>query len=304
MKTALNKFQVFDTIAFVIFCLAIGHATSLLLACSVYDVNALQIQEALKDPIHADRNLIILFSLFYSLLSFFIIPITYLFLYRKDSVRFLWTNRKIRLTPLLLSTITVFTIIPFISIVIKLNYSIEFPTWLSELESYFKEGEENARRLTSFLLSFNESKDLIIAIFIVAIIPGIVEELFFRGIVQIQLQRILKNGHYAILTGAFLFSFFHFQFYGFIPRLIFGVLLGYIFFWSNNIWYSCAAHVTNNLMGVLGSYWLGPHFLNAENVGVTSIVLLIPSVAITVLIILRFKRIEAHKIIAVDKLII
>jgi membrane protease YdiL (CAAX protease family) len=267
-------------------------------------VNTFQVLEALKHPINADRNLIILISLFYTLFSFFIIPIAYLFFYKKDTVRFLWTNRKIRFTPLVLSTITVFTIIPFITILVRLNYSIEFPTWLSELEGYFKKGEENAQQLTSFLLSFSESKDIIIAIFIMAIIPGILEELFFRGIVQIQLQSILQNGHLAILLGAFLFSFFHFQFYGFIPRLIFGVLLGYIFLWSNNIWYSCAAHVTNNLMGVLGSYFFGPPFFNPENRDIVSIVLLIPSVAITVLIILRLRRIESTKILTEDKLTI
>jgi hypothetical protein len=137
-----------------------------------------------------------------------------------------------------------------------------------------------------------------------AIIPGIVEELFFRGIVQTQLQGILQNGHLAILIGSFLFSFFHFQFYGFIPRFIFGVLLGYIFLWSNNIWYSCAVHVTNNLMAVLGSYFFRPQFFNAENGGTMPIVLLIPSIVITTLIILRIKKIESMKVLRRDQLTI
>ena len=200
--------------------------------------------------------------------------------------------------------ITVFAIIPLTTILMTLNNSIEFPIWLSELEGYFKEGEENARQLTSALLYSGESKGLIIAILIMAIIPGIVEELFFRGIVQRQLQDILKNSHYAILISAFLFSFFHFQFYGFVPRLILGGLLGYIFVWSENIWYSCAVHVANNLIGVLGSYFLEPEFLNPEDGGFMSIVLIFLSLGLTVLAILCFKRIGGTKVLTGEKLII
>jgi uncharacterized protein len=270
----------------------------------IYDVNALQILEALKDPMHADKNLIILFSMFYSLFSFFIIPTTYLFLYNRNSLRIFWRSNKIRFTPLLLLMITVFTIIPLMTMLMKLNNGIEFPSWLAELEGYFKDSEENARQLTSALLYSRESKGLIIAILIMAVMPGIVEELFFRGIVQNQLHDILKNSHHAILVSAFLFSFFHFQFYGFIPRLILGGLLGYIFAWSGNIWYSCTAHVANNLIAVLGSYFLEPQFLNPDGGGFISIVLTFLSLGITVLTILCFKGVVRTKILTEEKLII
>jgi len=186
----------------------------------------------------------------------------------------------------------------------RLNNSIEFPIWLSELEGYFKDGEENARQLTSALLYSPELKGLLTAILIMAIVPGIVEELFFRGIVQRQLQDIFKNSHFAILISAFLFSFFHFQFYGFIPRLIFGGLLGYLFVWSGNIWYSCTAHVANNLMGVVASYFWEPQLLNPVAGGFTSIVFIILSLVITALTVLYFKRIVSTKILSEEKLII
>src|SRR5688572_18503135 len=108
MKTVLDKFRILNTIALVVFCLAIGHVTSLLLTCLIFDVNTSRVLEVLKDPINADRNLIILISLLYTLLSFFIIPNTYLLLYKKDAVSFLWKTSEIRFTPLVLSTITVF----------------------------------------------------------------------------------------------------------------------------------------------------------------------------------------------------
>jgi uncharacterized protein len=290
MTDTMSRFRVFNTIAFVIFSLAIGQVTSALLVSKICNVNAFQILEALKDPINADRNLIVILSAFYSLFSFFIIPVSYLLLYKKDSVKFLLTKNKIRFVPLLLAAMAMFTILPFVAVLIKLNHSIELPSWLASVEAYFKESEEHALLLTNSLLSFGGLKDLIVAILIMAIIPGIVEEVFFRGIVQMQLQDILRNSHYAILGSAFLFSFFHFQFYGFMPRFMFGVLFGYIFIWSGNIWYSCAAHVVNNLIAVLGGYFFGPQILDAENMDVILTVLLFPSVAATALIILKLRR--------------
>ena len=57
---------------------------------------------------------------------------------------------------------------------------------------------------------------------------------------------------------AFIFSFIHFQFYGFIPRLLLGALLGYALLWSGNIRYSMIMHGTNNALSVL-LFYLGTY---------------------------------------------
>lgn len=173
---------------------------------------------------------------------------------------------------------------------IDFNSRLELPVWLSEVETYFKDGEERVRHLTSQLLTFEEPKDLAIAILVMAIIPGIAEEVFFRGVVQLQFQNALKNPHYTILLSGALFSFSHFQFYGFIPRMALGMLLGYIFYWSKNIWYPIIAHITNNLIGVLGVYFLGPQIMNPDSGSSTTILLIIPSIVLSVLIISNLNR--------------
>ena len=287
----MNKFQVFNTLAFVVFCFAIGEVIAILLTGLIYNVNTSQIFEALTEPVNSNKSLIILFSSLSTLFRFLVIPALYLLFINKSSLSFLWTNNKIRFAPLIITVALVFSLLPFISILIELNYKLELPIWLSELERYFQESEEKARLLTSLLLSFREFKDLIITILIVAIIPGVVEEFFFRGMVQMQLQNILKNHHYAIFFSAFLFSCFHFQFYGFIPRMVLGVLFGYIFFWSKNIWYPSAAHVTHNLIGVLGAYFFGPQLMNPQDGNFMSMALLFPSVIISVLVILYLRKI-------------
>jgi hypothetical protein len=54
------------------------------------------------------------------------------------------------------------------------------------------------------------------------------------------------------------FSFIHFQFFGFLPRFFMGAFLGYLFYWSGSVWYSVAAHFANNGLAVL-VYYLKQH---------------------------------------------
>ena len=108
---------------------------------------------------------------------------------------------------------------------------------------------------------------LLINLLVLAILPAIGEELTFRGVLQqllygqlstLNVQRSTLNNHLAVWVTAFIFSFIHFQFYGFIPRLLLGALLGYALLWSGNIRYSMIMHATNNALSVL-LFYLGTY---------------------------------------------
>ena len=53
---------------------------------------------------------------------------------------------------------------------------------------------------------------------------------------------------------AFLFSAMHMQFYGFVPRLLLGAMLGYLFVWSGSLWLSVLAHFVNNASAIIFTY--------------------------------------------------
>lgn len=89
---------------------------------------------------------------------------------------------------------------------------------------------------------------------VIAIIPGIGEELLFRGVLQNSLHRVTKNKHIAIWVAAFLFSAIHIQFYGLVPRMMLGAVFGYLYVWSGNLWYPMIAHATNNGLAVIIAY--------------------------------------------------
>ena len=86
---------------------------------------------------------------------------------------------------------------------------------------------------------------------LIAILPALGEELFFRGIVQRIFISWTKNPLLGIIIGAFLFSFMHLQFYGFIPRFYLGIIFGLIYFWSGSIWLPILAHFLNNAAAVI-----------------------------------------------------
>jgi len=96
-----------------------------------------------------------------------------------------------------------------------------------------------------YALSFN--------IFLIAILPALGEELFFRGAI-IRVFQDWRGFKTAIWITAFIFSAIHLQFYGFLPRLLMGAFFGYLLLWSENLWLPVTAHFINNVVAVVFYY--------------------------------------------------
>jgi membrane protease YdiL (CAAX protease family) len=94
----------------------------------------------------------------------------------------------------------------------------------------------------------------IICLLVVALIPAIGEEFLFRGALMRILGAWIKKPHLVVWITAFIFSAFHFQFYGFFPRLLLGAFLGYVYLYSGNIWVPITAHFLNNGLAVVMEY--------------------------------------------------
>lgn len=156
-------------------------------------------------------------------------------------------------TLLLISIATMICALPLINCLAYYNSKITLPECLHALEVKMQWWEERAAEtLKAFMLIENGSLIiLLLNIIILAILPAIGEEMTFRGVLQSFFRR---NRHLAVWMTAFIFSFIHFQFYGFIPRMLLGALLGYALVWTDNLIYSITMHATNNMMAVLLFY--------------------------------------------------
>lgn len=153
-----------------------------------------------------------------------------------------------KLVPIFFLTIV---LMPFTGLMAEWNESMKLPEGLSGVEQWMKENESALARLTEFLISFNSMGELVIAILVIAVIPAIGEEILFRGILQRKLAEHWANIHLAIWVSAAIFSAIHFQFYGFLPRLLLGALFGYLYFWTGRVGMAIFAHFVNNAFTVL-----------------------------------------------------
>lgn len=89
-----------------------------------------------------------------------------------------------------------------------------------------------------------------IAVFVVAFFPALFEELLFRGVLQNFLTRWLQKPMVAIVITSVLFSLIHASIYLFLSRIILGIALGLVFYYTKNIWVTIIAHFINNFLAL------------------------------------------------------
>lgn len=164
-----------------------------------------------------------------------------------------------------LVVILTFCIFPITSFTGQINSSMHLPGWLSGLEHWMTDLETRADSTTDLLIVSKSFGTMMFNLLTFGLIAGVAEELIFRGVFQKIFCNMFKSGHLAIWVTAFLFSAIHFQFYGFIPRLILGLAFGYLFFWSGNLWFPMIAHFLNNAFPVVLAYVQGLEKLNTPS---------------------------------------
>jgi membrane protease YdiL (CAAX protease family) len=175
---------------------------------------------------------------------------------------------------------------------IEWNQSFVFPEFLSGIEEKLKAMEETLATTSAFITNFDSIGQLLLGMVVVAVIPGIGEELVFRGLVQNHVYRLSKNIHLAIWGGALLFSLFHLQFYGLVPRMFLGVLFGYLYYFSGNIIYPMVAHFFNNGFTLVMLYLFQENIINIniEDSEVLPMSQVLISAVITLALIFSFRR--------------
>ncbi len=90
-----------------------------------------------------------------------------------------------------------------------------------------------------------------VSVFVICLVPAIVEELFFRATIQRYLLIGIRNVHFAIFLGATFFSLIHFSCIGFLSRLCIGLILGYAYHHSKKLSIPIAIHFINNLIALI-----------------------------------------------------
>ena len=125
-----------------------------------------------------------------------------------------------------------------------------------QMELYFKSMEEDYMKQIEVMSQMSGWGDFFIALLVMAFVPAVVEEVFFRGGFQNMMHRSTGNFWVAIIVTSLLFSAIHFSFYGFLTRLTLSIVLGLLYAQTRNLWMPILAHFINNAIGVGEVYYL------------------------------------------------
>lgn len=98
------------------------------------------------------------------------------------------------------------------------------------------------------------SVGLLIMVLVMAVVPAICEELFFRVGLQQLLGKWFKNDHVAVVVTAFVFSLMHMDMSGFLVRFVMGLVLGYVFLYSRSLVPNVMLHFLNNAVATISTY--------------------------------------------------
>ncbi len=240
------------TLGFVV----VGPLIGLMASIPFYDGKFLDLTDAIQNPLENPEVKIPVYVLqgFATLIGLIITPAVLLIAFKK-SISIFFRNQQFFLSTLLITPLIVVFFMGLNSFFIQWNSNFHFPEFLKSFEDWAREKENYAAELTAFMTAFESPMELIVALIVIAVLPAIGEELVFRGLIQNELNRWTKNIHVAIWVSAILFSAFHLQFFGFVPRLLLGALFGYLYFWSGNLMMAMFAHFTNNAIAVLSLYY-------------------------------------------------
>jgi hypothetical protein len=230
--------------------LGIFSILSIVLATTVYHVPILSNPALLKDT--ANPNVVAALKMMQVMqaLGLFIVP-TFVFA-KLDSNRlssYLSLNKKPAIYSLICSILLMLSAQPLINWMAEINSLMPAPEWMHK-------SEKEAGEITKIFLNMNGVGDLLINLFMIALIPALGEELLFRGLFQSLFHKLTKNPHLGIWLSAILFSALHMQFLGFFPRMFMGAAFGYLLLWSGSLWLPIIGHFVNNAGAVLIAYMI------------------------------------------------
>lgn len=228
-----------------------GTIITLVIAAASLHVPMLNIADELLKPenVQISRWLQFTATFFYMAVP----AIIFSFIISKKTFAALSFGKKVSGSQLMWVAAIVFTALLISGALGELNSMIPLPgAWAEK----FKAMEDEYNKQVLALSSMKTFTDYIISLVLIALLPAMFEEMFFRGAMQQVLIKLFGSALAGILITSIIFSAIHLSFYGFLPRLFLGMMLGYIFYYSKNLWLNILAHFLNNAAALTQMYLL------------------------------------------------
>lgn len=170
-------------------------------------------------------------------------------------------------------------------------------TWLKDMESYLKIPDMSEETLD--LMRADNTAELIVNIILLAAVPGVFEEIFFRGLLQNLFSKWTQNIHIGILLSSLIFSFIHFNLAYFFSYLFLSLTLGYLYQLSGSIYSNIFFHFLWNCVTLIAFHYkekssIAKQLSDEETLpGITMAIL---SIAVFVSIFIYLRKMYLNKI--------
>lgn len=189
--------------------------------------------------LQTDNLNVLRYTQIFSSIGGFLLP-ALIFSKLKDNKLLNYSNAHTGFHPIVILLIP--TMIYFFYPIIDLSFFVNKMMFWND---FMKSSQGEYKALVDGLLKDSSVYVFILNFITIAAIPAICEEWIFRGTLQ-KLFSERFNIHLAVFLAAVFFSLIHFEFSGFLPRIILGMFLGYLFYYSGSLWVSILAHLVNN----------------------------------------------------------
>ena len=212
----------------------------------IWDLNGLEIYNDLENQefsyIYAHKALA-----FFDQLGTFLVPsILFLIIIKTTSVNYIIPKRN-DWTKLI---IYFFILIGVAQIFLVISTYIGYDFLPSSIQDFLRNQQNfNARIQEGFIT--NSFSGFLFNIILLAVVPAIGEELFFRGIVQEICIGLFKNNNVGIIITSLIFGILHFQIDNLLSIIFASLLLGYIYYYSNNIFLTILLHFGFNSFSLI-----------------------------------------------------
>ena len=256
--------QILFLLLFVVAGTIVFSALGMLVAYAVYHTNSMY--EA-SDP----AGYIRLVQAFNSVGMFLVPALMFAYAHDKHWLDYNWGNRKPHYLLVNVTLLLSIVILPVVALLSQWNQAIELPQSLGGLQQWMADLDEQADAIMEMLTTRHTYGTLLVNIVVMAFLPALCEEFMFQGTIQAFLTKWIQKPHLAIWITALIFSIIHFQFSGFIPRLLLGAYLGYLFYWSRSLWLPILAHFLHNALSLLVDFSFQGRGISLDDVKYTDI---------------------------------
>jgi membrane protease YdiL (CAAX protease family) len=174
-------------------------------------------------------------------------------------------------------------------LLVLISIQIGYDFFSESIQSYLKTQQDFNQNLQEKFIE-NNFRSFSFNVLLLAIIPAIGEELFFRGIIQKIFIGIFKNSLAGIIITSVIFGLLHFQIDNLLAIIFASIIFGLIYESSKNILLTIILHFSFNLFALITMQIIKLDLLSESKIDFAGNYLLIPLSLVAAIILVKRKE--------------